>query len=83
MIGDEIYKFARELWPFNRSITGDGLRDTLTRISKHLPALKIKSVLSGTKVFDWTVPKEWKIKEAYIITPKGKKFVIFLKIIFI
>ena len=73
MIGDEIYKFARELWPFNRSITGDGLRDTLTRISKHLPALKIKSVLSGTKVFDWTVPKEWKIKEAYIITPKGKK----------
>jgi len=73
MIGDEIYKFAKELWPFNRSITGDGLRDTLTRISKHLPALKIKSVLSGTKVFDWTVPKEWKIKEAYIITPKGKK----------
>ena len=73
MIGDEIYKFAKGLWPFNRSITGDGLRDTLTRISKHLPALKIKSVLSGTKVFDWTVPKEWKIKEAYIITPKGKK----------
>ena len=72
MIGDEIYKFARELWPFNRSITGDGLRDTLTRISKHLPALKIKSVLSGTKVFDWTVPKEWKIKEAYIITLKEK-----------
>jgi len=73
MIGDEIYKFAKELWPYNRSITGDGLRDTLTIISKHLPALKIKSVLSGTKVFDWTVPKEWKIKEAYIITPKGKK----------
>ena len=73
MIGNEIYKFAKELWPFNRSITGDGLRDTLQRISKHLPALKIKSVPSGTKVFDWTVPKEWKIKEAYIITPKGKK----------
>ena len=73
MIGNEIYKFARELWPINRSITGDGLRDTLQRISKHLPALKIKSVLSGTKVFDWTVPKEWTIKEAYIITPKGKK----------
>jgi aminopeptidase-like protein len=40
MIGDEIYKFAKELWPYNRSITGDGLRDTLTIISKHLPALK-------------------------------------------
>lgn len=73
MIGNEIYKFAEELWPFNRSITGDGLRNTLKRISGHLPALKIKSALSGTKVFDWTVPKEWKIKEAYIITPKGKK----------
>ena len=73
MIGNEIYKFAKELWPFNRSITGDGLRDTLQRISEHLPALKIKAVPSGTKVFDWTVPKEWKIKEAYIITPKGKK----------
>ena len=73
MIGNEIYKFAEELWPLNRSITGDGLRDTLKRISEHLPALKIKSALSGTKVFDWTVPKEWKIKEAYIITPKGKK----------
>ena len=79
MIGDEIYKFAKELWPFNRSITGDGLRDTLTRISKHLPALKIKSVLSGTKVFDWTIPKEWKIKEAYIITPSGKKICDFSK----
>lgn len=73
MIGNKIYKFAEELWPFNRSITGDGLRDTLQKISQHLPALKIQSVLSGTKVFDWTVPKEWRIKEAYIITPKGKK----------
>ena len=49
MIGNKIYKFAEELWPFNRSITGDGLRDTLQKISQHLPALKIQSVLSGTK----------------------------------
>ena len=73
MIGNKIYKFAKELWPLNRSITGDGLRNTLQRISRHLPALQIKSVLSGTKVFDWTVPKEWSVSEAYIITPDGKK----------
>jgi len=54
MIGNEIYKFAKELWPLNRSITGDGLRNTLQRISRHLPALEIKSVLSGTKVFYFT-----------------------------
>jgi aminopeptidase-like protein len=73
MIGNEIYKFARELWPINRSITGDGLRNTLQRISNHLPSLKIKSIPTGTKAFDWTVPQEWNVKEAYIITPGGKK----------
>ena len=79
MIGDEIHKFARELWPINRSLTGDGVRETLQRISKHLPALEIKSVPSGTKVFDWTVPKEWHVKKAYIITPSGKKICDFSK----
>ena len=73
MIGNDIYQFAKELWPINRSITGDGARETLQRISKYLPKLEIKSVLSGTKVFDWTVPKEWEITQAYIITPDGKK----------
>jgi len=73
MIGNEIHNFARELWPINRSITGEGLRETLRRISKHLTKLEIKSVLSGTQVFDWTVPKEWNVKNAYIITPNGKK----------
>ena len=79
MIGDEIYKFAKELWPINRSITGEGVRETLQRISKHLPALEIKSIPSGTKVFDWHVPKEWSVKEAYIITPDGKKICDFSK----
>ena len=81
MIGNEIHKFAKELWPLNRSITGEGLRETLQRISVHLPKLEIKSIKSGTKVFDWVVPKEWIVKKAYIITPSGKKFVIFQKII--
>lgn len=79
MIGNEIYKFAKELWPLNRSITGDGLRNTLQKISRHLPALKIKSVLSGTKVFDWKVPLEWHVTKAYIVKPDGKKICDFSK----
>ena len=79
MIGNEIHNFARELWPINRSITGEGLRETLRRISKHLTKLEIKSVPSGTQVFDWTIPKEWNVKKAYIITPSGKKICDFSK----
>ena len=73
MIGNDIYKFASQLWPLNRSLTGEGLRETLKQISKHLPNLSIKSVKSGTKVFDWIVPPEWYVSEAYIIDPNGKK----------
>ena len=72
MIGKHIHKFAQELWHINRSITGEGVRKTLEKISKHLPTLEIKSVPSGTQVFDWTVPKEWSVNEAYIIDPNGK-----------
>ena len=79
MIGNEIHKFAKELWPINRSITGQGVRDTLNKILKHLPKLKIKSVKSGKKVFDWTVPNEWLVKEAYIVTPDNKKICDFSK----
>ena len=73
MIGKHIHKFAQELWHINRSITGEGVRKTLEKISKHLPTLEIKSVPSGTQVFDWTVPKEWSVNEAYIIAPSGIK----------
>jgi aminopeptidase-like protein len=79
MLGNEIYQFARELFPINRSITGEGVRKTLQKISKHLPTLQIKSVPTGTKVFDWTVPKEWSVKEAYIITPSVEKICDFSK----
>ncbi len=71
--GKEIFDFATEIFHINRSITGEGVRQTLTAISKHIPKLEIKSVSSNTKVFDWVVPKEWKVNEAYIITPKGDK----------
>ena len=83
MIGNEIHQFAKELWPINRSITGVGVRETLKRISIHIPKLDIKSVPSDTQVFDWTVPREWHVNKAYIITPSGKKYVTFQEITFI
>ena len=73
MIGNEIYKFAEKLWPFNRSITGPGLRQTLSEIKDKLPHLKNKQFATGTKVFDWTIPQEWEVNEAYIISPSGDK----------
>ena len=79
MIGDQIHNFARELWPINRSLTGEGVRKTLRLISQYLPAIKIKSVSSGTKVFDWIIPKEWSVNEAYIVTPNGEKICDFSK----
>ena len=79
MIGNEIYNFARELWPLNRSLTGDGVRETLKKIKYHLPNLNIHSIPSGTQVFDWTIPKEWVVRSAYIISPSGEKICDFSK----
>ncbi len=73
MFGTQIHEFAKELWSLNRSITGNGVRETLKRIKNHNPKLIIKSIKTGTKVFDWTVPEEWHVNEAYIITPEGEK----------
>lgn len=73
MIGYKIHSFANELWAFNRSITGEGVRKTLSCIKRHFQNFNTRSVSSGTKVFDWTVPDEWHVLEAYIITPSGKK----------
>ena len=63
--GQELHRFAAELYPICRSITGDGIRQTLASIQKRIP-LKIFEVPTGTAVFDWTVPKEWNIRDAYI-----------------
>ena len=72
MIGKKIYNFAETLWPINRSLTGDGVRETLLEIKKHIPNLKVHEVNTGTKAFDWTVPKEWRINDAWIKTPDGR-----------
>lgn len=79
MIGEQIYNFAEQLWGINRSITGNGVRQTLQLIQRHLPNLKIFEVPTGSKVFDWNVPQEWYVDEAYIIDPEGNKFCDFKK----
>ncbi len=72
-IGNEIYTLAKELWPLNRSLTGEGNRKTLLTIKEHIPELVIKEVPSNTIAFDWKVPKEFHVNEAWIKTPNGDK----------
>ncbi len=71
--------FAKKIFPLNRSLTGRDVIKTLKIIKKELPALQLCSVKSGTKVFDWTVPKEWNVKSAYIIDPNQNKIADFNK----
>lgn len=78
-IGDLMYERAQELFPINRSLTGSGVRETLNYIKNILPELVIHQVPSGTQAFDWTVPKEWSIEDAYILDPKGNKICDFQK----
>ena len=66
-------RLAERLWPINRSLTGEGVRETLSLLKERLPDLRILSVPSGYKAFDWTVPQEWQVSEAYIVTPNGDR----------
>ncbi len=77
-IGRELYHFAEELYPICRSLTGDGVRRTLAMIGRHIP-LQLSEVPTGTQVFDWTVPKEWNIRDAYIKPVGGDRIVDFKK----
>jgi aminopeptidase-like protein len=75
-VGEWMHALARALYPVCRSITGDGLRQSLRLLQEHIP-LQIQEVPSGTEVFDWTVPKEWNIRDAWIKNPRGEKVVDF------
>jgi len=75
--GEFSYNLACELFPICRSLTGPGVRETLSHIKKHLPDLKTHEIPSGTHVFDWTVPNEWIIRDAYIKDKSGHKIVDF------
>lgn len=74
--GSEMYALLSELFPICRSITGDGVRATLRRIAEIIP-LKLHEVPSGTGVFDWTVPREWNVKEAYVEAEDGSRVIDF------
>ena len=75
-IGSELHRFAAELYPICRSITGDGIRQTLAMIENKIP-LQISEVPSGTQVFDWMVPKEWNVRDGYIKDGAGRRIVDF------
>jgi aminopeptidase-like protein len=75
--GNEMYTTAERLFPLSRSITGDGTRLTLKILQELLPELKIYGIPSGTRCFDWIVPLEWNITDAYILDASGKKIVDF------
>ena len=75
-VGAALYDLIRELYPICRSITGDGVRETLRLAGRHI-SLEICEVPTGTQVFDWTVPKEWNIRDAYVKNSAGVRVIDF------
>lgn len=74
--GKWMHDLAVMLFPICRSITGDGVRQTLSILQEHVPIV-VHEVPSGTKVFDWTIPKEWNIRDAYVVDATGKRVIDF------
>lgn len=75
-VGREMLEFISRVYPICRSITGNGFRETLRIIQEYIP-LKIFEIPTGTKVFDWTVPREWNIRDAYVKNSRGEKVIDF------
>ena len=73
----EIYDLCVELFPICRSITGDGVRRTLSILAGHVPELRVHELPTGTHCFDWTIPKEWNITDAYVTDPDGHRIIDF------
>ncbi|MBF0125467.1 MAG: DUF4910 domain-containing protein, partial [Magnetococcales bacterium] len=68
-----MHRLAAELFPICRSITGDGVRQTLGILQRELPGLIQQQLPSGSRCLDWVVPPEWNIRAAYITTPDGRR----------
>jgi aminopeptidase-like protein len=75
-VGEELHELVAELYPICRSITGDGVRETLRRLGNVVP-LEVYEVPTGTQAFDWTVPREWNIRDAYVKDSRGRRVVDF------
>ena len=73
-VGEELLELMRELFPIPRSLTGDGVRETLAVLAREIP-LEVVETPSGTQVFDWTVPREWNLRGAWIDGPDGARVV--------
>ena len=78
MLTNKYYNFGKNiLYPICRSLTGAGTKKTLRLIKKNFPKLKIRKVKSKTKVFDWNVPPEWNIQDAFVLDKNNKKIIDF------
>ncbi|MBQ9788403.1 MAG: DUF4910 domain-containing protein [Lentisphaeria bacterium] len=77
--GQVMYSLVKKLFPICRSLTGNGVRETLKELQNIVPEMNIYEVATGTNVFDWTIPKEWNIKDAWIKNSNGKKIIDFKK----
>ncbi|MDJ0367178.1 DUF4910 domain-containing protein [Hymenobacter sp. H14-R3] len=75
--GEQLHALVRRLFPICRSITGDGVRQTLAILGEYLPGLQVHEVPTGTPVLDWTVPREWNIREAWVKNQRGEKVIDF------
>ncbi|MBN9026629.1 MAG: DUF4910 domain-containing protein [Rhizobiales bacterium] len=75
-IGDKIYQLVKDIFPFCRSVAGEGVRETLRRLKQEID-LVIREVPSGTEVYDWTIPREWTIRDAFIRNASGDKVLDF------
>ena len=74
-LGKSMHNLAKELWPINRSILGEGVRETLAILQKNQPKMEIISVPSGFEAYDWRVPDEWFVKEAWVEDDNGKRII--------
>ena len=72
--GQEMHDLALELWPLSRSLTGDGTRQTLAKLKKLNPDLKVDSFRTGETVFDWVIPKQWEVKDCFLEHESGQRF---------
>jgi aminopeptidase-like protein len=79
MAADPMHQWATDLFPFARSLTGPGVRQTLAYLQELVPELIVHEVPSGTRAFDWTVPPEWTIRDAFIANEAGERVVDFAK----